>query len=63
VWLTPRRMDGMRETVMHFSCDRDYNKGHKCGPGKLFYIKREEEEDREMEPSQGLEPKENTPTI
>jgi len=56
-------MDGRRETVMRFSCDSDYNKGHKCGPGKLFYIKREEEEDREMEPSQGLGPKENTPTI
>jgi hypothetical protein len=63
VWLTPRRMDGGRETVIRFSCDSDYNKGHKCEPRKLFYIKREEEEDREMEPSQGLEPKENTPAI
>jgi carbamoylphosphate synthase small subunit len=35
-----------------FNCDNKYNKGHKCGENKLFYIDCEEEEEQEQEPSQ-----------
>jgi hypothetical protein len=35
-----------------FNCDIKYNKGHKCGEKKLFYIDCEEEEEQEQEPSQ-----------
>ena len=32
-----------------------YNKGHKCGENKLFYIDCEEEKEKEHEPSQAEE--------
>ena len=42
--LTPQQMDERREKGLHFNCDKKYNKGHKCGENKLFYIDYEEEE-------------------
>jgi hypothetical protein len=44
--LTPQQMDEKRENRLCFNCDNKYNKGHKCGENKLFYIDYEEEEDQ-----------------
>jgi hypothetical protein len=52
--LTPPQMDERREKVSCFNCDSKYSKGHKCSENKLFYIDCEEEENQELEPSQGL---------
>ena len=45
-------MEERKEKVLCFNCDSKYNKGHKCGENKLFYIDCEEEEEKEQEPSQ-----------
>ena len=47
--LTPQQMDERREKGLCFNCDSKYNKGHKCGEKKLFYIDCEEEEEKEQE--------------
>jgi hypothetical protein len=41
--LTPHQMDEIRAKRLCFNCERKYNKGHKCGEKKLFYIYYEEE--------------------
>ena len=46
-----------------FNSDNIYNKGHKCGEKKLFYIECEEEEQKEHEPMQGYKLEGITPTI
>jgi len=43
--LTPQKLGEKREKVLCYNCDRKYNKGHKCGEKKLFYIDCEEEEE------------------
>jgi hypothetical protein len=50
--LTPQQLEERKEKVLCFNCDSKYNKGHKCGEKKLFYIDCEEEEEEEQEPSQ-----------
>ena len=40
-----------REKGLYYSCDRKYNKGHKCAEKKFFYIDCEEEEEKEQETS------------
>ena len=44
--LTPQQMDERRAKGLCFNCDSKYNKGHKCGEKKLFYIDYEEEENQ-----------------
>jgi hypothetical protein len=61
--LIPKKMDEIRAKGLCFNCDRKYNKGHKCGEKKLFYIDCEEEEDQELEPSQGIDLEDTTPMI
>jgi hypothetical protein len=56
-------MDERREKGLCLNCDNKYNKGHTFGDKKLLYIDWEEEEDQELEPSQGLELEDTTPTI
>jgi hypothetical protein len=56
-------MDERRAKGLHFNCDNEYNKGHKYGENKLFYIDCEEEEDHELEPPQDPYLEETTPTI
>jgi hypothetical protein len=46
-----------------FDCDKKYNKGHKYGEKKLFYIDIEEEEDQELELSKHIEIEETSSTI
>ena len=36
--LTPQKLEEKREKWIFYSCDREYNKGHKCDEKKLFYI-------------------------
>ena len=47
--LTPQKLEEKREKWICYSCDRKYNKGHKCAEKKLFYIDCEEEEENEQE--------------
>jgi hypothetical protein len=61
--LTPYQMYEIREKGICFNCDNKYNKGHKCGEKKLFYILCEEEEDQELEASHNLELEETAPMI
>jgi hypothetical protein len=61
--LTPQQIDERRAKGLCFNCDNKYREGHKCGERKLFYIDCEEEEDRELEPSQDLELEETAPNI
>ena len=61
--LIPQQMDERRAKGLCFNCDRKYNKGHKCGEKKVFYIDSEEEEDKELEPSQDIELEVTTLTI
>jgi len=56
-------MDERRAKGVCFNCDTKYNKGHKWGENKLFYIDCEEEEDQELQPSQELDLEETTPTM
>jgi hypothetical protein len=56
-------MDEIRAKRLCFNNENKYNKGHKCGKKKLFYIDCEEEDDQELEPSHDLELEETTPTI
>ena len=42
-------MDERREKGRCFNCDSKYNKWHKCGEKKIFYIDCEEEEEKEKE--------------
>jgi hypothetical protein len=44
--LTPQQMDERRSKGLCFNCDSKYSKGHKCGENKLFYIDREEDEEK-----------------
>jgi hypothetical protein len=50
--LTPQQLKERKSKGLCFNCDSKYNKGHKCGEKKLFYIDCEEEEEQEQEPSQ-----------
>jgi hypothetical protein len=66
----PQRLKERKEKGLCFNCDNKYNKGHKCGEDKLFYIYCEEEEEHEQEhePSQDenidvISYEELTPTI
>ena len=68
--LTPQQLEERKEKGLCFNCDNKYNKGHKCGEKKLFYIDCEEEEEQkhEQEPSQdenvgSISSEELTPTI
>jgi hypothetical protein len=61
--LTPQQRDERRAKGLCFNSDNKYNKRHKCGENKLFYIDYEEEEDQELEPPQDLGLEETTPTI
>jgi hypothetical protein len=66
--LTPQQLGERKEKGLSFNCDNKYNKGHKCGEKKLFYIDCEEEEEQEQEPSQDenieeISSEELTPTI
>ena len=36
--LTPKQLEERRVKGLYFNCDSKYNKGHKCGEKKLFYI-------------------------
>ena len=58
--LTPQQLDERREKGLCFNCENKYNKGHKCGENKLFYIDYEDEEADDKEPSQAKETKETT---
>jgi hypothetical protein len=49
---TPQQLEERKDKGLCFNCDNKYNKGHKCGEKKLFYIDCEEEEEQEQEPSQ-----------
>jgi hypothetical protein len=40
-------LEERKEKGLCFNCYRKYNKGHKCGEKKLFYIDCEEEEEQE----------------
>ena len=44
--LTPQQMDETRAKGLCFNCDSKYNKGHKCGEKKLFYIDCEEDQEK-----------------
>ena len=48
--LTPQQLEEKRTKRLCFNCDRKYSKGRKCGEKKLFYIKCDEEEQKEQEP-------------
>jgi hypothetical protein len=66
--LTPLQLKEIKAKGLCFNCDNKYNKGHKCGEKKLFYIDCEEEEEQEQEQSQdenteAISSKELTPTI
>jgi carbamoylphosphate synthase small subunit len=68
--LTPQQLEERKAKGLCFNCDIKYNKGHKCGEKKLFYIdcEEEEEEEEEEEPSQdenveAISSEELTPTI
>jgi hypothetical protein len=61
--LKPQQMDERISKGLYFNCDNNYNKEHKCGEKKFFYIDYEEEEDLELKPSQDLYLGETTPTI
>jgi hypothetical protein len=66
--LTPQHLEKRKAKGLFFNCDNKYNKGHKCGEKKLFYIDCEEEEEQEQEPSQdenieAISSKELTTTI
>jgi hypothetical protein len=66
--LTPQQLEERKAKGLCFNCDSKYNKGHKCGEKKLFYIDCEEEEEQEQEPSQdenveAISSEELTPTI
>ena len=61
--LTPQQLEESRGKGLCFNCDNKYNKGHKCGEKKLFYLECEEEEQKEQEPPQGDELEVITPTI
>jgi hypothetical protein len=56
-------MDERREKGLCFNYDNKYSKGHKCCEKTLFYIDCEEEENRELKPSQDLDLEDTTPTI
>ena len=56
-------MDEIREKGLCFNCDNKYSTRHKCSENKLFYIDCEEEEDKELEPSQDQDLGDTTPTI
>jgi hypothetical protein len=45
--LTPQKLEERKEKGLFFNCDNKYNKGHKCGENKLFYIDYEEEEEQQ----------------
>ena len=45
--LTPQQLEEIRAKGLWFNCDIKYNKGHKWGEKKLFYIECEEEEQKE----------------
>ena len=51
--LTPQQIEERRVKDLSFNCDNKYQKGHKYGENKLFYIECEEEEQKEHEPLQG----------
>ena len=69
--LTPQQLEEKRAKGIFYSCDRKYNKGHKCAENKLFYIYCGEEEENEQESSKEediyqaptLEEEEMSPTI
>jgi hypothetical protein len=61
--LTPHQIDERREKGLCFNCDNKHSKGHKHREKKLFYIDCEEEEEKELEPSQYLDIEDTTPTI
>ena len=65
--MTPQKLEEKREKGLCYSCDRKYNKGHKCAEKKLFYIDYEEEEENEQEEDIHQEPtlgeEEMNPTI
>jgi hypothetical protein len=44
--LTPQQLEEIKENVLFFNCGNKYNKGHKFGENKLFYIDCEEEEEK-----------------
>jgi hypothetical protein len=44
--LTPQQLEERKAKGLCFNCDIKYNKGHKCGEKKLFYIDCEEEEEQ-----------------
>jgi hypothetical protein len=47
-------MDERRANELCFNCDSKYSKVHTCGENEVFYIDCEEEEDKELEPSQDI---------
>jgi hypothetical protein len=61
--LTPQKLEERKEKCLCFNCDNKYNKGHKCGEKKLFYIDCEEEEEEEEEQEQEPYPDENIEDI
>jgi hypothetical protein len=66
--LKPQQLEETKAKGLFFNCDSKYNKGHKCGEKKLFYIDCEEEEEEEQEPSQdenveAISSEDLTPTI
>jgi hypothetical protein len=66
--LKPQQFEEIKAKGLFFNCDNKYNKGHKCGEKKLFYIDCEEEKEQEQEPSkdeniENISSEELTPTI
>ena len=61
--MTPQQLEERWAKVPCFNCDNKYNKGHKCGEKKLFYIECDEEEKKEKEPPQEDKLEVITPTI
>ena len=49
--LIPQKLKGKFAKGICYTCDRKYNKGHKCTERKVFYIDCEEEEEKEQETS------------
>ena len=47
--LTPQQLEEKGENDLCYSCDRKYNKDHKCAEKKLFCIDCEEEEEKDQE--------------
>ena len=41
--LRPQQLEERREKFLRFNCEKKYNKGHKYGENKLFYIECKEE--------------------